>query len=165
MLKYRFKRIVLTVLILTWLFQFIQFWNFTTHVYPQVSATAWQAGFSELAEVINTRRNQFDHVFVELVDQRYFLWVLANSQLSLAELPLNSSVNNYHFSQIGNVYFNTFSGVPTEYQNTVNLFVIDGSSLSEFRSTLGDSIEKVEMIEDGVGNVQFVLITQSNAKD
>ena len=165
MLKYRFKRIVLTVLILTWLFQFIQFWNFTTHVYPQVSATAWQAGFSELAEVINTRRNQFDHVFVELVDQRYFLWVLANSQLSLAELPLNSSVNNYHFSQIGNVYFNTFSVVPTEYQNTVNLFVIDGSSLSEFRSTLGDSIEKVEMIEDGVGNVQFVLITQSNAKD
>ncbi len=164
MLKYRFKNIVLTVLVLTWLFQFVQFWHFTTHIYPQTSSSAWQSGYTELAEVINVRRNQYDNVFIELADHRYFVWVLANPQFSLAELPLNSSVKNYHYSLIGNIHFNTFSGVLTDYQNTSNLFVIDGDSLSEFRSLLGEAIEKVEMIKDDVGSVQFVLITQNNAK-
>ncbi|MEA2056911.1 MAG: glycosyltransferase family 39 protein, partial [Patescibacteria group bacterium] len=47
------------------------------NVYPQDSAHNWQAGYEQLAKKVCAYQNKADKIWIQLTDQRFFLWPLA----------------------------------------------------------------------------------------
>lgn len=96
---------IFLILYLATLGQF--FWHYLT-VYPQVSASEWQADFDTLTEEIAKHQHTYSYIYVQNLDNRFFVWALANQDLAkLTDPDQNNEVksSNFHFTQIGNLYY------------------------------------------------------------
>ena len=62
-------------------------------VYAKTSAVEWQDGYIQVAEYVQTHRDQYVFVYVDNFDDRFFLYYQPYSGLSFAEIQLLPSEN------------------------------------------------------------------------
>lgn len=88
------------------------FGGFTYHyfnVYPTQSNHDWQTGFKPTAKKICQLSDQANQVWVAMGDDRFFLWPLAYCDYSTETINNLKFDQNYHLTQLDNIFFDSFN--------------------------------------------------------
>lgn len=149
------------VLIAVVAFMVIEYSSFVYHyfvVYPQVSALAWQDNYQMLADALVDQIDEVDTLYVQGFDDRFYLWVMANSYFSGKEFD-SWDEDNFRFSQIENIIFN--SSIVEHMQQGNSKTIVAGKY--EDITDLLDQIPKsksyeLEVIPNSFGDNQFLLV-------
>lgn len=85
----------------------IQFsWHYFA-IYPQQSAAAWQDGFKELAIEIEAKRDPVRTVWVDIADDRFYLWLLASGNYTQQDFR-SWQWSGYTLDKVENIEFRQF---------------------------------------------------------
>ncbi|MFZ5437855.1 MAG: ArnT family glycosyltransferase [Patescibacteria group bacterium] len=84
----------------------VNFASYLFKVYPAESASSWQAGYQQVAELIAAEKEGKDTIWVEPFDSRFHLWVLGY-ETSVADFS-EIEFNNYVPKRIGQIVFAPF---------------------------------------------------------
>lgn len=102
------KHKLVRVIFILWLsFNFAQFVHFYFIEYPTISAYEWQANYKELAEVIDEQRPQVSDIYIQVFDDRFYLWLFAYGSYSAEEIQ-QFEKNNYRITALPHIYFEQF---------------------------------------------------------
>jgi hypothetical protein len=89
-----------------WLVTTVQFWSFYTKSYQEISKDYWQIGFKEKATLILNQAEELQLQQKEYLlsesDDRFFLWLLANPEVTIKELK-SLKMENYQPTQLRNI--------------------------------------------------------------
>ncbi len=66
--------------------EIIRYFVIFLHVYPQQSQHEWQAGYIPLAQYVAQMQSQYDYVYVDAFDDRFFLYYLPYSGIAYSEI-------------------------------------------------------------------------------
>ncbi|MEA2056918.1 MAG: hypothetical protein U9O78_04440, partial [Patescibacteria group bacterium] len=122
----------------------VSFAGFSYHyfnVYPQDSAHNWQAGYEQLAKKVCAYQNKVDKIWIQLTDQRFFLWPLAYCEYSQGEFNKFEFNDHYYLAKMNNIYFdkNDFTNEPGRVLLVTDNSHLDSSSVIESKYTFGDN--------------------------
>ncbi len=140
------KNISVTAMFLIFLNSVFFFHDYFGH-YPSRSAEEWQTGYTELAQYLDENRTNVRTIWVNSGDDRFYLWYLAFSKMSGAEIQ-QQQYSDYKLKMIENIQFSAF--------NWNDLGTLDHKILVVERPGKLDPewINKTE-IYDSLGKVQF----------
>lgn len=84
----------------------VNFASYLFKIYPAKSASSWQAGYKEVAQIVAAEKEGKDTIWVEPFDSRFHLWVLGYKTpvASFSELEFD----NYVPKRIGQIIFAPF---------------------------------------------------------
>ncbi|MEO8581136.1 MAG: glycosyltransferase family 39 protein [Patescibacteria group bacterium] len=86
--KQRTKQAVLYAVILLVSYQLIMFVVDYFYVYPVKSAMWWQQGYKDIVLTVDQNRNKYDKIWINIEDDRFFLWYLAYGDLTVQEIQV-----------------------------------------------------------------------------
>jgi hypothetical protein len=81
--------------------------------YPQRSASNWQYGFKPIALQVCSLRSGRDKIWVDVGDDRFFLWLLAYCDFNFEELS-QAEFEKFSLKKIDNIEMNGLSESMTE---------------------------------------------------
>jgi hypothetical protein len=84
--KYLAIQVSLVVIIVGFLFESVGFLKHYFSVYPHISASMWQDGYIPLAQFIAEAQPRYDVIYVDVNDDRFFLYYLPYAHSSWQEI-------------------------------------------------------------------------------
>ena len=98
------------------------YWHYYFKVYPEISKIWWQYGFTPAAKQICQLKNNFGQVWLELDDDRFFVWLLAFCDFE-QDARDKTLYDGYNLKQIDNILIKQFVGNASVAIEQQNLFV------------------------------------------
>jgi 4-amino-4-deoxy-L-arabinose transferase-like glycosyltransferase len=105
-LGYRWKNLALMATAMILSLSLVDFTSFYFKTYPALSADDWQDGYQQLAKEAWQNRDQFNNVWIDEFDGRFYLWVMAY-QMDVDDYQ-RLTYENYQPSRIDNLHFSWF---------------------------------------------------------
>ncbi len=130
-------------------------------VYATVSAEAWQAGYTPLAEYVARERDAYDQVYIQMFDDRWYLYYQPMSGLSWSEIQTLPS-DGFKRQQLGVVTILTLNTEEMEalaQEPLSYLLVVEQSQLELVPSTW----QEIDRIQDETGKERFVVFTSMDS--
>lgn len=152
-------KILVSLIFLANLANFIYFANHYFYHYNAQSAYSWQGGYEELAKVIAENKNSVSEVWVNNIDGRFYLWLLAYDQNITPEKIQKTPKTKYDYQieQIDNVKFAPFDWEKLHTNRFKTLVV--GETAEMENHLLSTTIKPVwfKNIKDQSGTSRFIV--------
>lgn len=133
------------------------FIHYYFQIYPHTSASAFQAGYTQLASALLAEKSSANQVWVDIDDNRFYLWLLANSYYPPQLIQSWPKNQNFQLSQVDNISWQNinYSDVPS-----VDGKLIIAGRRNQVLSRLADygyTPNRITSVYDKLGEEQFVL--------
>lgn len=118
-------------------------------LYPKESAESWQQGYAQIVETIQPKFDKVDTVWINIEDDRFYLWYLAFGPLSASEIQ-KLPYEKYFLHDAGKVKFHPF--IWKGYDTQVKPFLVVSRA-----GQLEKNTDSVTTISDPYGNPKFQI--------
>lgn len=155
--RHLFWRLLMVGLIVANLINLAFFANHYFNHYPALSAYDWQDGYQELAEVVTDNQDDVSEVWVDGMDGRLYLWIMAYDQQLTATQIQALPKENYAVKEIGKIKFRNFDWLKLQTNHYKILIVGEYAFLT---AKINESTVKptaLKEIIDHAGNKKFLI--------
>lgn len=118
-------------------------------IYPQKSASAWQEGYKQIAQVLDEKESKYNKMWVNPQDDRFFLWYLAYTSISPQEIQALMK-DKFVISELPNMLFSESS------VDTTNTIMRPFFTITKYKPTTAKP-NKEDIILDSYGQPKFAI--------
>lgn len=156
--RFKLKKLLICFWLGWTVFLLADFYHYLLKIYPTTSATFWQSGYQELAVVLVKEMDKNTQLWVNIDDERFYLWLLAPQFFSSATIQAWPKDQNFQLKNIKNLTWENF--VYQDFNSKKSKFVLAGKredTLGNLKN-YGITYSQIKSILDKNGIERFILV-------